>query len=597
MEPIQLAVYTRKPVAGDYSASLANSIHFAFSRDGHFQALNRNYGILFPSAGIDEKNTIVEKGAVSPCIFRLPDGAFGILAVRVGKDGAADAGSAGKLLFWRSQNLVQFSGEQLIDLGLSLQPARAAVQNDGGALTLVWQDTRGETYRNAVCPDGDGLTLSPPVKTEAAVWQAAPLAALEGAIPGNAIVICEEELQTLCGAWLPLHSVAVELPPLIQAKSAQDLENVRARVLYSDGSFHEKPVVWQTDGVDFQTPGLYEVRGMVRQKTYSFPLARGYADPVIFHWDERFYFISTNDNTGQVGLYVREADTVDGLFAPGVEEHLILGYDEDRGYKSTFWAPEFHVIGGELYILLALGSGGITPQCHMMRLRRHGSIINPEDWETPVRVLKQDGSFLADPGISLDMTHFEANGVNYLVWSYREWHDVDTGSMLYIATSDPHRPWQLTSDPVLLSRPLFGWENIDGTINNEGPYPLIAGDTVWLAYSGGSASDYSYVIGWLKASLSADLLNPKNWEKSSAPALSYYAIPAEPGSGHNSFYQTESGDTMIAFHAVLLSDGKKRSTGIRRVHFDKNGVPRLDLSAADDLDPSLAPVTQQVRVV
>lgn len=214
-----------------------------------------------------------------------------------------------------------------------------------------------------------------------------------------------------------------------------------------------------------------------------------------------------------------------------------------------------------------------------------------------MRVLKQDGSFLADPGISLDMTHFEANGVNYLVWSYREWHDVDTGSMLYIATTDPHRPWQLTSDPVLLSRPLFGWENIDGTINNEGPYPLIAGDTVWLAYSGGSASDYSYVIGWLKASLSADLLNPKNWEKSSAPALSYYAIPAEPGSGHNSFYQTESGDTMIAFHAVLLSDGKKRSTGIRRVHFDKNGVPRLDLSAADDLDPSLAPVTQQVRVV
>ncbi len=49
----------------------------------------------------------------------------------------------------------------------------------------------------------------------------------------------------------------------------------------------------------------------------------------------------------------------------------------------------------------------------------------------------------------------------------------DTGSMLYIARVNEEEPWKLTGDPVLLSRPLYGWENLEGTINNEGPYALV----------------------------------------------------------------------------------------------------------------------------
>lgn len=56
--------------------------------------------------------------------------------------------------------------------------------------------------------------------------------------------------------------------------------------------------------------------------------------------------------------------------------------------------------------------------------------------------------------------------------------------MLYLAEIDDTAPWKLKSDPVLLSRPLYGWENMEGTINNEGPYTFISDDTVYLAYSG-----------------------------------------------------------------------------------------------------------------
>ena len=65
----------------------------------------------------------------------------------------------------------------------------------------------------------------------------------------------------------------------------------------------------------------------------------------------------------------READAVEGLFS-GAEEHLILDKDEERGFIQTFWAPEFHQIGGELYILFAVSGVKWGPQCHMMKLKK-----------------------------------------------------------------------------------------------------------------------------------------------------------------------------------------------------------------------------------
>ena len=74
------------------------------------------------------------------------------------------------------------------------------------------------------------------------------------------------------------------------------------------------------------------------------------------------------------------------------------------------------------------------------------------------------------------MTYIKAGGKSYYVWSYRVGigSPRDTGSMLYIATVDEKNPGVLTSDPVQLSRPLYGWENVRGTINNEGPYSFNA---------------------------------------------------------------------------------------------------------------------------
>lgn len=314
-------------------------------------------------------------------------------------------------------------------------------------------------------------------------------------------------------------------------------------------------------------------------KRVEFPLAVGWADPVIFAWEGKWYFLATNDNNNNIGLFIRKSDSVAGLFAAEAEPRCILDYDEGKEFIQTFWAPEFHVIGGRAYILFAVGGRQWAPQCHMMRLKEGGCLTDPADWETPVRVRRQDGSFLTESGISLDMTYFKAGEKSYLVWSYRYGIGTaaDTGSMLYIATTDETRPWVLTSEPVLLSRPLYGWENQRGTINNEGPYALLLEDKVYLAYSGGGACDPTYVVGYLVADQKEDLLDVSNWYKEPAAMLHRGSVEGIEGPGHNSFFHDENGDLMIAYHAQERDKYNMRCTAFHRVHINEQGMPLLHL--------------------
>ncbi len=313
----------------------------------------------------------------------------------------------------------------------------------------------------------------------------------------------------------------------------------------------------------------------VKIPKYDFPLLKGYGDPVIFSWEGKRYFVSTYDNLHDVGIYVREADSVAGLFKEGTKEHLILPYDPSRNLIQTFWAPEFHVIGGELYILFAVSGKEWGPQCHLLKFKKGGSITDPDSWDDPIRVVRRDGTPLAKDGaITLDMTYFKTGTGSYVVWSYREYMGTphDTGSMLYIATIDEEKPWQLTSDPVLMSRPLYGWENVEGTINNEGGYAFFKDGEIFMTYSGGAANSYTYAVGLFRAGLDADLLDMSSWKKSITPVLSFYSVD-ELGPGHNSFFEDEEGRLMIAYHGEMSMDSTLRCDAIRQVFFKEDGTP------------------------
>ncbi len=535
---MELKVYTRKPDSANYPAGLAYSIHIA-SRVGEedFRPWNKNYGILFAEAQIRENDTLFTKSLKNPRIFIMEDKSYGIAAVRTLEDGTEDLDSREKVLLWKTNDFITFDSQGLVD----------------------------------------------PVKSG---WAAAQ----------DSIFLEQNILEKAIEYWNPVYNTEVTVPETVTISSEEELDRLRAKVVYSDGSCHWKSVRWDKSGIDFAANGTYEAEGTVMNQHFPFPVAVGYGDPVVFPWEGKWYYISTNDNTNDIGLYAREADHVEELFLENTVEHLILAQDERRELIQTFWAPEFHVIGGELYILFAVSGSVWGPQCHMMKLRKGKSIIDADSWEDPVRVVRADGSFLTQDGITLDMTYLKTSRSSYVIWSYRKHIGtaLDSGSMLYIATVDEKEPWKLSSDPVLLSRPLLGWENVAGTINNEGPHSFIKDGTVYLTYSGGSANSYTYVLGLLTAREEDDLLNVSSWIKRCSPVLSFYSVAGEYGPGHNSFYTNEEGNLMIAYHAETALDQNVRCDGIRRVHFRKNGQPDFALSAQEDLDPSLQRVKTQI---
>ena len=79
---------------------------------------------------------------------------------------------------------------------------------------------------------------------------------------------------------------------------------------------------------------------------------------------------------------------------------------------------------------------------------------------------------MSEEGINIDMTPVKSGERYFYVWSHRKniGTPLDTGSMLMIAEFDPVHPERLISEPKCLSRPLYGFENTEHTINNEGPY-------------------------------------------------------------------------------------------------------------------------------
>lgn len=541
MSKIILSVYTREVDKECYPAGLANSVHFSYQIDGKDAIpFHKNYGILFVEGRISPDNTIIPRGVSNPKLFVMENNTYGVCAEVILEDGLPDVICEGKRVLWTTKDFITFKAEGMVD----------SVELEKWSLSTSLQ------------PDE--------------------------AIIREAILY-----------WTPITNTAVEIPEEISVSSMEELKNVKACLVYSDGSTHEKSVSWNAECVNFDMPGKYQAEGRIMCSEYKFPLAKGYGDPVLLKWEDKWYFIATNDNLNDIGLYVREAEEIQGLFAEGVTEHLILPFDKERGFEQTFWAPEFHVIGGELYILFAVSGEMWGPGCHVMKFKKGGKIIDEKSWENPIPVKRMDGTALAPGAITLDMTYVKSDNNSYMIWSYRKGigTPLDTGSMLYIATVDETEPWKLTSDPVLLTRPLYGWENVEGTINNEGPYGFVRNGKVYITYSGGAANGYTYALGLLTADTSSDLLDISSWTKSIYPVLSFYSVDEEFGPGHNSFFVNDNGELMIAYHAETDIKEHLRCDGIRRVHFRRNGEPYFGMAIYEDLKKEFADITCTIHVI
>ena len=565
-----IAAYTKNSSPA-YSVFLGESVHFALSCDGgnSFSPLFMNYGQLFAKCHFSDENGIVSAG-VRDIAIDFTGAEYIISAKEVVrhqvKNGifmtSFETEETGKFVRWITKDFVTFTEPELCDSRLpsGVQPVESAAKTTCPALDIR---------------DGDCVSLTIPTDI------------------AERLVI--EDMEVKCKE--------VCLPKSVVAKSASDVEDITARVIYTDGTSHTKPVDWDLSGIDFARPGKYTAGGKIRRRHFPFPVEkRAWGDPIIAYYHGKYYFIGTDDWGGNKMFEAREADTPEALFAPDVKRSKILEYTEGK-YESTFWAPEFHIAAGRMCLFCTLGKGGFDPQSHVMVLRDGGDILNPQDWSEPHRCVMPDGRFLSlNPlgdgknGITLDMTYFEVANRGYVVWSFRTWAGTDSGSMLMLAETNPERPWELLTYPKLLCRPELGWENIDGTDNNEGPHPIVTEDKVYMAYSGGNAAGDTYVVGMLTADTCSDLDDPASWVKSQKPYLASDFVPGELGCGHNGFFTDELGDIYITYHGHKTLGNSDRIDGVRRVHFRPDGSPLLYMTDEQDLPAELEDVELSVVV-
>lgn len=561
---MQLITYTRAP--GDdrvYAKRLAYSMHIALFDGERVLTLNHNSGVLFAKATENPDGSLNAKSLRHPYPFRIDDKTYGILCTRIEADGDEDTEERGKVLYYETDNFIEFKS------GLNIPEKKMAEYR------AFLKDAAEMTKRVN--------TLSTKVDFE---------------IRTPVIIDISDELGDYLKKKLtPVENVSVDIPGEISVKKREDLDKIRVRCLYSDGTELMRRVLWDEESlkaVDFDKEGTYELKGRIYQPHFKFPLIENRADPCLTVWNDRYYFVSTHDADHEHTMYVRTADILEGIET--AEDHLILDAYTYEDIGGLLWAPEFHEIDGRLYIFHAATPGPFFfEESHVMVLKEGGDPCNREDWSRPERVTKADGSELARAGetITLDMTEFEWEGELYAAWSQRQFLPKDLGAWLYFAKLDRKCPWKLASEPVVLSKPDYGWAN-NHTFVDEGPFALIRGDKLYLTFSS-AAVDSTYVVGMLTLNKGDDPLDPANWKKRGFPLFTSRSVEGEYGTGHNAYLIDKDGIVWNSYHARPGLDGP-RSTGIRRVHFDIDGEPMLDVTEELDLKEEFKTISVRLKV-
>lgn len=591
-----LLLYTREPQDSFiYDPKLANSMHIAIKQGNEWRALNHNSGVFFAKATDNDNGALNAKSLKAPYAFRLADGSYGVIAVRTEPNGEDDTEDIGSVLVAVTKDFLHYT--ELGTLKVCDKPidrVKGKYCEQGGAHKIC-VTAGGARYAYKLT---DFYALEgEPVECEGKCSLEAPDfgdIGIEGAKPSCTVEVSDEIAEKLVKKLITPECVAVEVPEMVTAKSAEELREIKALVRYSDGSTDEKHIDWELDGVDFTMSGSREIRGKVHQDNFVFPFSTNRADPCMAKWQGKYYFIATDDSSHEQNMYIREAASIPELTT--APETLILDNKTFEGIGGLLWAPEFHEINGRLYIFHAATPGPFfNEESHVRVLRDGGDPMNRDDWSRPVRVTKADGSELCEAGktITLDMTVFEWEGAHYAVWSQRQFVPVDLGAWLVIAKLNSDDPTRLASEPVVLSKPEYGWAN-NHTFVDEGPFALMRGDKLWLSYSS-AAVDSTYVVSFLTLEKGGNPLDPADWTKANFPSLTSRSVEGEYGPGHNAYVIDDDGKVWNTYHA-RPGVNAPRSSGIRRVHFDVYDEPVLDMTEELDVKPELREVKTVLEI-
>lgn len=496
------------------------SMHLALEKQNGITKLNNGFGVLFPKCVFD--GTALDgssRGLRYPWVFRMENG-FGVVALRCAfnQDGIAQKNDG--VVFFTSKNLIAYEEQSLISLPEAEKATDiACVVADGTYCLILQVDGQWQSWQTTDFCNFTSCadTCQPPMREDSTVWDAVPACVLD---------VTETEANVLCKRFVP---------PMMPHDAAR----------------------------------------------FPFPLMTPRGDPMAIRWEDGYLFMATDDEHGQRALKIRRVDKLEDI--PTAEEHLLLPANDEGDYSGCLWAPELHRVNGRLCIFFAAGMPHwYTVQSRVMMLEGEDP-CDASCWSAPKRIVRKDGSPLYEEGITLDMTVIPTKKGSYVVWSQREilLDPVRCGTAdLMIARLDEQEPWKLLSDPVVLSRPEYGWERIHSAVN-EGPFLLRRNETLYLTYAAALIDD-TYCVGMLTAKDGDELLDPACWTKSNYPVFHRFSNDKMIGAGHNAFVQDARGRDLMLIHSLsrenYLHDHAdiRRYPCIREVVWDDTEYPHFD---------------------
>lgn len=300
------------------------------------------------------------------------------------------------------------------------------------------------------------------------------------------------------------------------------------------------------------------IQGSQCQLEFSNPiLDADSADPNIIKVGDFYYLTFSKKDYRQLNLLKSD------ILTNFRDAEAKVAYTLPDGFNNL-WAPEFHMIDGQLYIYFAMAIDG---QDHRSYVIQAEDPTNPMgNWGTPIRLMP-DEEYSAIDGTVLK--HGDGN-------MYYIWNSVQTGLLsLHIApllnASNVGHPRKV------LRRPTTVWECADFCVS-EGPYFIHNQDVSYLVFSGSSTWDPNYSLGVMSIHSSRDPMEVDNWASFVGPQ--FYRNDAQNvyTTGHAAFTASPDGtETWMVYHAtvnVTHIDGF-RTARLEKIDWNMDGTPRF----------------------